>query len=436
MKNLKYILFMSFIMFFYINAYAETCTYGDANLYFKCTTSGIGIIDGEGDCEIGGKQSGNIKINYYNLKKPSNELIRECDTMYYYLGDNGISGFYASYEDNNIMANYKKNLHKVTKMKDEDQNIVDADLSKFNGKECYWKSNNTATFGGDNSLAYVCKVTNGAINCTLSCAKGSNKCEDSYYIASSKNDFTNQDFLNGTNFLCPSKSLYLNSHYNSFSNQISIEGITTTKTSNVVFTKTNVNPTTTNTGVEEPPVENPNEEDKRYEQDKEYIAAKEQANKYCNPTDAVNYDSAKCKEYQDKMNEIKNKYANISDKEKLNLDDFCQGNVLRVFTTLGWIFFILKILIPLVLIIFGVIDISKAVLSSKDDEIKKSTKTLIMRVVAGIIIFLVPSFLNFIVGLIGSKADGVYNENNGTFADCTSCMLSPGQDYCSVKIGE
>ena len=104
---------------------------------------------------------------------------------------------------------------------------------------------------------------------------------------------------------------------------------------------------------------------------------------------------------------------------------FCTGPVQGVFTTLGWVFFILKILIPIILIIFGSIDFAKAVLSSKDDEIKKSAKTLVMRAIAGVIIFFVPTLLNFIVELLGE--DDLYN---GTFATCTHCMLEPTDDAC------
>lgn len=104
---------------------------------------------------------------------------------------------------------------------------------------------------------------------------------------------------------------------------------------------------------------------------------------------------------------------------------FCSGPVQGVFTTLGWVFFILKILIPIILIVFGSIDFAKAVLSSKDDEIKKSAKTLVMRAIAGVIIFFVPTLLNFIVELLGE--DDLYN---GTFATCTHCMLEPTDDAC------
>ena len=114
-----------------------------------------------------------------------------------------------------------------------------------------------------------------------------------------------------------------------------------------------------------------------------------------------------------------NKGDTITDYEK----EFCTGPVQGVFTTLGWVFFILKIAVPVILIIFGSIDFAKAVLASKDDEIKKSIKTLVMRAIAGVIIFFIPTILKFVVSIFDN--DNVYN---GTFGDCTKCMIDPTHD--------
>ena len=113
------------------------------------------------------------------------------------------------------------------------------------------------------------------------------------------------------------------------------------------------------------------------------------------------------------------------------VSNFCSGARLGVFTTIGWVFFIVKILIPIVLIIFGSIDFGKAVIANKDDEIKKSAKSLVMRAIAGVIIFFVPTLLNFVVELIGGE-DNVYN---GDFATCTHCMLEPTDSNCRSLVG-
>lgn len=117
--------------------------------------------------------------------------------------------------------------------------------------------------------------------------------------------------------------------------------------------------------------------------------------------------------------------------DKFAAENFCKGTVQGVFTTLGWVFFVVKIVIPILLIVFGSIDLGKAVISSKDDEIKKSVKTLVVRTIAGIIIFFVPTILGLFVKLIDNS--DVYN---GTFWDCTKCMLDPLNNTCSTLRGE
>lgn len=120
-----------------------------------------------------------------------------------------------------------------------------------------------------------------------------------------------------------------------------------------------------------------------------------------------------------------------NDKTTIDLENFCQGPVQGAFTTLGWVFFILKILIPILIVVFGSIDVGKAVIASKDDEIKKSIKSLAFRIIAGFIIFFVPTILNFAVKMIDNS--DVYN---GTFWDCTKCMLDPINNVCSTLRGE
>ena len=104
---------------------------------------------------------------------------------------------------------------------------------------------------------------------------------------------------------------------------------------------------------------------------------------------------------------------------------FCNGPVQGVFTTIGWVFFILKIVVPIILIVMGSIDLAKAVVASKDDEIKKAVGSLVKRAVLGVLIFFIPTILNFVVELIGG--DDIYDENSGTFGRCTYCMLNPGE---------
>ena len=103
---------------------------------------------------------------------------------------------------------------------------------------------------------------------------------------------------------------------------------------------------------------------------------------------------------------------------KLN---FCEeSGVQRDFQILGYALFILKILIPIIIIIFGIIDFAKAIIASDDSAIKKSTTTLIKRVIAGVIIFLIPTIVYFAFELIDS-----YSSDDSTYYKCINCMTNP-----------
>lgn len=64
-------------------------------------------------------------------------------------------------------------------------------------------------------------------------------------------------------------------------------------------------------------------------------------------------------------------------------------------TVMKWI----RISVPILLIGLGIMDFSKAVFSSKDDDMKKAREKFIKRIVAAVLVFLVPIFVNLILDL-------------------------------------
>ena len=65
----------------------------------------------------------------------------------------------------------------------------------------------------------------------------------------------------------------------------------------------------------------------------------------------------------------------------------------------------IKIGVPLLLIIFGMLDLGKAVIAQKEDEIKKGQQLFIRRLIAAVIVFFVLFIVQFVIGLVDS--DGV-----------------------------
>ncbi len=64
---------------------------------------------------------------------------------------------------------------------------------------------------------------------------------------------------------------------------------------------------------------------------------------------------------------------------------------------------LLQIAIPVGLIIFGSIDLGKAVIAGKEDEIKSNQQVLLKRILAAILVFFVITFVSLAMGLVGQE---------------------------------
>lgn len=110
----------------------------------------------------------------------------------------------------------------------------------------------------------------------------------------------------------------------------------------------------------------------------------------------------------------------------MNDIEFCYKTA-NVWQVIGIAFMILKILIPVLIIVLGIIDLSKVVVSADEKDIKEKTKSIAMRVAAGIIIFFIPTIINFIFSLIANFAPVVKDYEN-----CIKCITSPNKK-CDTK---
>ena len=111
--------------------------------------------------------------------------------------------------------------------------------------------------------------------------------------------------------------------------------------------------------------------------------------------------------------------------EDINLDFgyICyKGNVPRTLQFLGIILYIIKVLVPFLIIIFGIIDIAKVLMSGKDEDMKKSATSLIKRIAIGAIIFFIPGIVNFILTQTGEYSAAIQQYQN-----CYNCILEPAK---------
>ncbi len=59
---------------------------------------------------------------------------------------------------------------------------------------------------------------------------------------------------------------------------------------------------------------------------------------------------------------------------------------------------------PVLLILWGSIDLVKSIIQGKEDDIKKSQKVLIKRIISAVLLFLLPMLVSTLLGLIGAEA--------------------------------
>lgn len=86
--------------------------------------------------------------------------------------------------------------------------------------------------------------------------------------------------------------------------------------------------------------------------------------------------------------------------------------------TIGQIYNILLIAIPVMIVLFSLIDLVKGVIGSKEEDIKKSTGILLKRVITGLVAFLILAIVKFGIGLLQTgNTDGIASCLNSIFGN-------------------
>ena len=108
--------------------------------------------------------------------------------------------------------------------------------------------------------------------------------------------------------------------------------------------------------------------------------------------------------------------------------NFC-ANSASIWQLVGYFLLVFKIVIPLLLIIFGMIDLGKAVISSDDKAVSKAAKSLLMRVIAGVCIFLVPTIVSLVFKMVGN-----FGDVRDQYDICATCISSPNNSNCTYYV--
>lgn len=88
---------------------------------------------------------------------------------------------------------------------------------------------------------------------------------------------------------------------------------------------------------------------------------------------------------------------------------------------LGIVNFIVNLImigVPIALIIYGMIDLGKAVISSKEDEVKKATKLFFKRFLYAVGVFAVVWIVQTVFSIVAKSTGNTINPDQGSWLQC------------------
>ena len=77
---------------------------------------------------------------------------------------------------------------------------------------------------------------------------------------------------------------------------------------------------------------------------------------------------------------------------------------------------LVQLVVPILLIVWGMLDLGKAVIAQKEDEIKKGQKTFMSRLIAAAIVFFIVTIVRLFISLVA--------DDNEEIIDCINEILN------------
>ena len=72
----------------------------------------------------------------------------------------------------------------------------------------------------------------------------------------------------------------------------------------------------------------------------------------------------------------------------------------KIANTVHYIILAIQIAVPILLVIFGMLDLAKSIIAQKEDEIKKGQQIFIKRLITAAIVFFVIAVVKFLIGFV------------------------------------
>ena len=89
----------------------------------------------------------------------------------------------------------------------------------------------------------------------------------------------------------------------------------------------------------------------------------------------------------------------------------------KIPNTVHTIIVVIKIAVPVLLVIFGMLDLFKGITAQKEDEIKKGQQMFIKRLIVGALIFFVVVIAKLLISVVADTS-------SADIIECVDCFLS------------
>lgn len=107
----------------------------------------------------------------------------------------------------------------------------------------------------------------------------------------------------------------------------------------------------------------------------------------------------------------------------LSINEACNTVPPGIKNVVALIISAIQIVVPILLIIWGMIDFTKAVIGQNEDKIKEAQKVFIRRLIAAAIVFLTITIVKLLISLVGTVgADSI--EDSDSILDCVGEFLN------------
>ena len=93
-----------------------------------------------------------------------------------------------------------------------------------------------------------------------------------------------------------------------------------------------------------------------------------------------------------------------------------------LFNLVATIIRIIKIVVPILLIIWGMLDFAKAVISQKEDDIKAGQAKFMKRLIAALIVFLIVTVVQLAINIVGNLG-GEGNDSSNAWT-CAKSLIN------------